>query len=88
MFVEEVRNNMVTYFLVQMGLALLSSSQSQVVFSILRVLGFFSSPSSSTLASSSSSTGLTSSSALSSSSIGSSTSAVYNINSIEASSVK
>lgn len=58
-----------------MGLALFNSSQSQVVFSILRVFGFFSSASSSTLMSSSSS-GLASTGSLSSS-IGSSISSVF-----------
>lgn len=66
------------YFLVQIGLALFNNSQSHVVFSILRVLGFFSSASSSTLASSSSS-GFLSSTGSASSSIGSSTSSVYEI---------
>ena len=65
-----------------MGLALFRSSQSQVVFSTLRVLGFFSSVSSSTLASSSTSSSVFFSTGSASSSIGSSTSSVYHIKAI------
>lgn len=71
-----------TYFLVQIGLTLFISSQSQTVLETFFVLGFSSSLSSSTFPSSSSSSSFFSSgsslASSSSSSIGSSTSSVYN----------